>query len=54
MKVKAKFKKGKFGFYGNRRIYDGEVFEISKPEHFSDVWMDKVEEPKKPGPKPKV
>lgn len=50
IKVKAKFEGGGFGFIYNRRVYDGEVFEV-KPEHFSDKWMVKIK--KKPGPKPK-
>jgi hypothetical protein len=29
MKVKAFFPEGKFGFYGTRRVYDGDVLEIS-------------------------
>lgn len=53
MKVKAKFSQGKFGFYGNRRRYDGDVFDIENPSHFSEKWMIKMEEDKpKRGRKP--
>lgn len=52
MKVKAKFSQGKFGFYGSRRRYDGDEFEID-PAHFSEMWMVKIEDEKpKRGRKP--
>lgn len=47
MKVKAKFSAGKFGFYGDKRRYNGEQFDID-PKDFSKEWMEKVEQPKKP------
>lgn len=53
MKVEAKFTSNKHGFYGGIRRYDGDEFLLSDPKHFSDKWMVKVEEKKKPGPKPK-
>lgn len=54
MKVKATFPARKFGFYGGRRIYGGEVFSLEKEKDFSKNWMEWVEKPKgKPGPKPK-
>lgn len=53
MKVKAKFSQGKFGFYGSKRRYDGDVFDIDDPSHFSEKWMIKMEEDKpKRGRKP--
>lgn len=52
IKVRAKFAAGKFGFYGDRRRYDGDEFMIEK-KAFSPSWMEKLEERKKPGPKPK-
>jgi len=53
MKVKAKFSQGKFGFYGDRRRYDGDEFDID-PKLFSEKWMVKIEEDKpKRGRKPK-
>ena len=51
MKVKAKFANGKFGFYGGVRRRDGDVFELSSPKHFSELWMVKVDE-KRRGRKP--
>ena len=58
MKVRAKFRNGGFGFYASFRRYDGDEFTIN-PEHFSESWMEKLEEevkpaPKKRGRKPKV
>ena len=54
MKVKAKFSQGKFGFYGDRRRYDGDEFELTDDSHFSEKWMIKLEDAKpKRGRKPK-
>ncbi len=53
MKVKATFSGNKFGFYGGRRIYDGQEFTLADPKSFSEKWMVKLEERQKPGPKPK-
>lgn len=51
MKVKVKnVRDGFYGFYGEKRRYVGDVFEIN-PEHFSNKWMEKIQG--KPGPKPK-
>jgi hypothetical protein len=47
MKVKAKFQNGKFGFYGGVRRKDGDEFEITDPKHFSEKWMEKVDEVKR-------
>jgi hypothetical protein len=47
MKVKAVISEGKFGFYGGKRRYRGDVFEISDSKHFSKKWMEQVE-PKEP------
>ena len=52
MRVKAKFSNGKYGFYGDRRRYDGDEFEITDPKHFSKVWMEKIEEAPRRGRKP--
>jgi hypothetical protein len=56
MKVRAKFAQGKFGFAHDRRVYDGDEFDID-PKQFSAKWMEKVEddEDEKPrrGRKPK-
>lgn len=49
MKVKAKFTTpNKFGFYGGRRRYNGDVFEVEEKD-FSKNWMvnlDAAEAPK--------
>lgn len=46
MKVKAKFSNPtKFGFYGNKRRYDGDAFDIKNDSEFSEKWMSRV----KPG-----
>ena len=47
MKVKAKFKNGKFGFNQEtgRRVYDGDIFHIDEKQ-FSDKWMIKLEDDK--------
>lgn len=52
MKVQAKFANGKFGFYGDRRRRDGDIFEID-PKHFSEKWMVKIEDEKRRGRPPK-
>ena len=56
MKVKAKgFADGKFGFYGEKRRKNGDIFDLTSPEHFSEKWMEKLEEEKtKRGRKPKA
>ncbi len=54
-----------YGFYGLQRRYPGDEFELvarkdskgntlSAESQFSKKWMEKVNVPKKPGPKPKV
>ena len=49
MKVKAKFTdQTKFGFYGHKRRYNGDVFEIESEKHFSEKWMEKVSKPGRP------
>lgn len=56
MKVRAKFKKNGFGFYGTKRVRDGEEFILTNPAHFSKIWMEKVEDEKsdaKPEGKPR-
>ena len=54
MRVKAVFKKvGGFGVYGGKRRYHGDEFDIGDKEKLGS-WMVKVDERKKPGPKPKV
>jgi len=53
MRVKAKFAQGKFGFYGQRRRFDGDVFNLDDPNHFSVKWMEKLDDDKpKRGRKP--
>lgn len=54
MRVKAKFNNNKFGFYGGIRRRNGDVFDLVDPKDFSENWMIKVDQKKKPGPKPKV
>ena len=46
MRVKAKFKHNKFGFYGGVRRYNGDVFDLVDPKDFSEKWMVKLEEDK--------
>ena len=46
MRVKAKFKHRKFGYYGGERRYNGDEFVLAKPEDFSKVWMVKLDEDK--------
>ncbi len=47
MKVKAVFSGGRFGFYGEKRRYDGDIFDLTDAKHFSSSWMEKVDaEPK--------
>lgn len=43
MKVKAVFRKGKFGFYCGKMVHDGDVFTLSDSAHFSSIWMRAVE-----------
>lgn len=40
MKVKAL----RLGFYGRKRVYEGEVFNLKDPKDFSKRWMEKVSE----------
>lgn len=55
MKVKVKHvRDGFYGFYGEKRRYVGEEFSLTSESHFSDRWMEKLEEKKKPGRKPKA
>lgn len=37
-KVTAKFAVGKFGFFNNKRRYDGDPFEVTEKQ-FSERWM---------------
>jgi len=46
MRVKAKFKHRKFGYYGGDRRYNGDEFVLAKPEDFSETWMVKLDEDK--------
>jgi hypothetical protein len=39
MKVKAKF----MGFYDNKRIKEGQVFELKDDSYFSERWMEKAD-----------
>lgn len=50
MRVKAKFNNRKFGFYGGIRRYNGDVFELTDPKHFSANWMVKDEKAKRQKP----
>lgn len=48
MKVKAHFP-GKaegdvVGYYNDRRVRNGQVFELLNPSHFSNKWMKKITE----------
>lgn len=45
--MQVRVKEGQIGFYGLRRQRSGAVFNLDKPEHFSPLWMDKVD-PKDP------
>ena len=59
-------KEGCSGFYGNQLRTEGKEFDLVERVHsvsgktitadmqFSEKWMEKLEEPKKRGPKPKV
>jgi hypothetical protein len=38
MKVRARQR----GFYGKKRVYEGDVFDITDENHFSKRWMEKV------------
>ena len=46
MKVKAKFPHGKYGFYAGKRVRDGDTLDLVNPNHFSEKWMEKLEEEK--------
>lgn len=39
MKVRAT----QLGYYGNKRVYEGEVFELTDKKQFSKKWMEEVE-----------
>jgi len=53
MKVKAKFAAGKYGFYYNKRRYDGDVFDVKEGDPIGS-WMIPLEKPEvKPVEKPK-
>ena len=65
VRVKPTQAEGFYGFYGIERRYPGDEFTlvakkdkdgktISAESQFSDRWMEKVNVPKKPGPKPKM
>jgi hypothetical protein len=45
LKVKVKLDSDglKFGVYENRRLYNGQEFEIKHPRLFSDKWMECLE-----------
>lgn len=49
MKVKVNTEniKGNFIFYGNRRVYHGEVIELESSKHFTKNCMEKVSKPRK-------
>lgn len=51
MKVRATFPQGSFGFYGDKRRYDGEEFEFDGEEPAS--WMEVIEEEKPKRGRPK-
>jgi hypothetical protein len=44
----------KTGFYGERRIATGKVFQIKEEKEFSSKWMEKVEPKKSKAPKKQV
>ena len=44
----VKVKAGKMGFYGGQRLKAGETFDLKDGDPFSDVWMEKLEQPKPP------
>lgn len=42
MRVKCVFSEGKYGFWGTKRVYDGDVLDV--PDHlFSKNWMVKLD-----------
>lgn len=43
MRVKAK----RLGWYGNRRVREGDIFVLSDPLHFSKEWMEHPKAKKK-------
>lgn len=47
IKVRAVFSQpNQFGFYGTQRRRNGDVFEIETEKHFSNKWMERVNDPK--------
>ena len=46
MLVRAKLKQGQYGFYGDKRRYDGDEFMLTDAKHFSKSWMEEVEQEK--------
>lgn len=50
-KVEVFFNDG-FGFFDNTRVRSGDILEVTEKQ-FCGKWMKKIEERKKPGPKPK-
>lgn len=46
VKINTEKVKGKFIFYGNRRVYDGEVIELESPKHFTENCMVKIKKPR--------
>ena len=66
VRVKETLVENFYGFYGVKRRYPGDEFTLeakkdkdgkvisSTEAQFSSRWMEKVNVPKKPGPKPKV
>lgn len=65
VRVKESLVENFYGFHGIKRRYPGDEFELedkkdesgkviySAQAQFSEKWMEKVNVPKKPGPKPK-
>ena len=66
VRVKESMVETFYGFYGEKRRYPGDEFELTSKkdkagkviypaeDQFAESWMEKVNVPKKPGPKPKV
>lgn len=48
MRVRVKnVRENFYGFYGTKRRYPGEVFDLDDPKHFSKNWMEKVDDDKR-------
>lgn len=53
VKVRAVFPTpNAFGWYDEKRRYDGDEFTVSDPSLVSKVWMEVLEEPRKADAKP--